>query len=88
MLVHAHVRSPNLVMLVIQENLQDQYMRPPRILRSLNPVSGAGMPTLMTRSIRISSTSDEVLRSLRPRLDGALERFRVTNRINEQLKHL
>ena len=56
--------------------------------RSLNHFSDIGPPPKTTRSIRISSGSDEFLCSLRPRLDGALERFRMTTRIYEHCKRL
>jgi hypothetical protein len=55
---------------------------------NVNPFSTVGLPALITRSIRISRSSDEFLRSLRPWLDGALERFWMANQINEYLKFL
>ena len=68
----------NALIMLIQEILQKQYMRTPQILQSLQPFS-TGVPALIICSIRISSSCDKFLRGLRPRLDSALKRFRMTD---------
>ena len=69
----------NALIMLVQEILQKQYIRTTQILQSLQPFSTGVPPALIICSIRISSSSDKFLRSLRPRLDGALKRFRMTD---------